>query len=88
MALTLARKLFGSSNERRIKRDLPRVAEINALESELEPLSDEEERRNGVDMVGGGCLLRRSGGVTSITARCGTMGSVATVQCSRVRNIY
>jgi preprotein translocase subunit SecA len=44
MALTLARKLFGSSNERRIKNYLPRVAEINALESELEPLSDEELR--------------------------------------------
>ena len=44
MALTLARKLFGSSNERRIKSYLPRVAEINALESELEPLSDEELR--------------------------------------------
>jgi preprotein translocase subunit SecA len=40
----IARKLFGSSNERRIKSYLPRVAEINALESELEPLSDEELR--------------------------------------------
>jgi hypothetical protein len=87
MTGTLTRKLFGSSNERRIKRDLPRVAEINALESELEPLSDEEERRNGVDVVGGGCLLRLSGGVTSITARCGTMGRVATAQCSHVRSI-
>ena len=44
MTRTLARKLFGSSNERRIKSYLPRVAEINALESELEPLSDEELR--------------------------------------------
>ena len=25
-----------------------------------------QERRNGVDVVGGGCLLRLSGGVTSI----------------------
>src|SRR3984957_17345725 len=40
----IARKLFGSSNERRIKSYLPRVAEINALKSELEPLSDEELR--------------------------------------------
>src|SRR6202165_1353519 len=40
----IARKLVGSSNERRIKSYLPRVAEINALESELEPLSDEELR--------------------------------------------
>src|SRR5499426_1256174 len=40
----LARKLFGSSNERRIKSYLPRVAAINALEKELEPLSDEALR--------------------------------------------
>ncbi|MGZ3307829.1 MAG: preprotein translocase subunit SecA, partial [Xanthobacteraceae bacterium] len=37
----IARKLFGSSNERRIKGYLPRVAQINALEEELEGLSDE-----------------------------------------------
>src|SRR5262245_52793059 len=36
----LARKLFGSSNERRIKSYMPRVDEINALEKELEDLSD------------------------------------------------
>src|SRR5438270_454309 len=40
----IARKLFGSSNERRIKSYLPRVAEINALEKELEALSDESLR--------------------------------------------
>src|SRR5712691_9616382 len=40
----LARKLFGSSNERRIKSDQPRVEAINALESELEKLSDEALR--------------------------------------------
>ena len=40
----IARKLFGSSNERRIKAYLPRVAEINALEKELEGLSDEALR--------------------------------------------
>src|SRR5438105_4784855 len=40
----IARKLFGSSNERRIKSYLPRVAEINALEKELEALSDEALR--------------------------------------------
>ena len=34
----IARKLFGSSNERRIKSYLPRVAAINALEKELEAL--------------------------------------------------
>src|SRR6476660_9006645 len=41
MAIALARKLFGSSNERRIKGYLPRVAQINALEKELAGLSDE-----------------------------------------------
>jgi preprotein translocase subunit SecA len=40
----LARKLFGSANERRIKGYLPRVAQINALEPELEKLSDEALR--------------------------------------------
>jgi len=29
----IARKLFGSSNERRIRSYLPRVAQINALET-------------------------------------------------------
>ena len=40
----IARKLFGSSNERRIKGYLPRVAQINALEKDLEGLSDEALR--------------------------------------------
>src|SRR5204863_299879 len=40
----IARKLFGSSNERRIKSYLPRVAAINALEPQLESLSDEALR--------------------------------------------
>src|SRR5258707_8760781 len=44
MATGLARKLFGSSNERGIKGYLPRVAQINALEKELEGLSDEALR--------------------------------------------
>ena len=39
-----ARKLFGSSNERRIKSYRPRVDEINALEKELEALSDDALR--------------------------------------------
>ncbi len=37
----VARKLFGSANERRIRSYQPRVAEINALEPELEALSNE-----------------------------------------------
>src|SRR6202521_3520513 len=40
----VARKLFGSSNERRIRTYRPRVDAINALEKELERLSDEELR--------------------------------------------
>src|SRR5437016_3009176 len=44
-----ARKLFGSSNERRIKNYMPRVAEINALEKELEGLTDEALRARSKD---------------------------------------
>jgi preprotein translocase subunit SecA len=40
----VARKLFGSSNERRIRAYRPRVDAINALEKELEQLSDEALR--------------------------------------------
>jgi preprotein translocase subunit SecA len=44
MIAAIARKLFGSANDRRIKSYLPRVAAINALEQELEGLSDEALR--------------------------------------------
>jgi preprotein translocase subunit SecA len=40
----VARKLFGSSNDRRIRQFRSRVAAINALEPEIEKLSDEELR--------------------------------------------
>jgi len=40
----VARKLFGSANERRIRSYQPRVDEINSLEKELEALSDEALR--------------------------------------------
>jgi len=39
-----ASKIFGSSNDRRVKTFHPRGAEINALESEMEALSDDELR--------------------------------------------
>ena len=39
---SVARKIFGSSNDRRIKGFRPRVAAINALEDELSGLSDEQ----------------------------------------------
>ena len=41
---TLAKKIFGSSNDRRLKRYAPKVREINALESQLAALSDAELR--------------------------------------------
>ncbi len=40
----VARKLFGSSNDRRIRQYRSRVAAINALEGEIEKLSDEALR--------------------------------------------
>ncbi|MGP0089422.1 MAG: preprotein translocase subunit SecA [Xanthobacteraceae bacterium] len=40
----LARKVFGSANDRRIRGYRPRVDAINAMEKELEPLSDEALR--------------------------------------------
>ncbi|RDJ21798.1 preprotein translocase subunit SecA [Bosea caraganae] len=40
----LAKKLFGSSNDRRVKGYAPRVAAINALENEVSALSDEALR--------------------------------------------
>ncbi|EKF17766.1 preprotein translocase subunit SecA [Nitratireductor pacificus] len=40
----LARKVFGSSNDRRVKGMRPRVAAINALEEEIKALSDDALR--------------------------------------------
>jgi hypothetical protein len=40
----LAKKIFGSANDRRVKGYQPRVKAINALEPELEKLSDDELR--------------------------------------------
>ncbi len=40
----LAKKIFGTANERRLKTYQPRVKAINALEPEIEKLSDEELR--------------------------------------------
>ncbi len=45
----VARKLFGSSNDRRIRSYRPRVAAVNALEAELEKLSDEALRARTED---------------------------------------
>src|ERR687897_1363604 len=40
----LAKKIFGSANDRRIKAYRPKVAAINALEGEIQSLSDEALR--------------------------------------------
>ncbi len=40
----IARKVFGSSNERRIKAMRPRIEAINAMENEMRALSDDELR--------------------------------------------
>jgi preprotein translocase subunit SecA len=41
---SLAKKIFGSVNDRRLKSYRPKVAAINAMEAELEALSDEQLR--------------------------------------------
>ncbi|MCX8999967.1 preprotein translocase subunit SecA [Rhizobiaceae bacterium BDR2-2] len=48
----IARKLFGSSNDRRIKGHRPRVAEINALEEQMKALSDEALAAKTVEFRG------------------------------------
>jgi preprotein translocase subunit SecA len=45
----VARKLFGSSNDRRVKAYRPRVDEINALEPEVAALSDDALRARTAD---------------------------------------
>jgi preprotein translocase subunit SecA len=45
----VARKLFGSANDRRIKGYQPRVQAINGLEAELSKLSDDELRARTAD---------------------------------------
>ena len=44
MINTLLGKVFGTRNEREVKRLMPRVAAINALEPEIQKLSDEQLR--------------------------------------------
>ncbi|QND50723.1 preprotein translocase subunit SecA [Phyllobacterium sp. 628] len=45
----LARKIFGSSNERRVRGFKPRVEEINALEAEISSLTDEQLKAKTVE---------------------------------------
>ena len=44
MLASFAKKIFGSSNDRRLKGFAPKVAAINALEPEIAKLSDDEIR--------------------------------------------
>ena len=44
----VARKLFGSANDRRVRGYQPRVDAINALEPELAKLTDDELREWGL----------------------------------------
>ena len=46
---SLARKIFGSANDRRVRAYYPKVEAINALEPELEALSDEQLRARTED---------------------------------------
>src|SRR3954471_13002734 len=56
----VARKIFGSANDRRVRGYQPRVAAINALEQEMEALSDDALRARTEDLkakVAGGASL-------------------------------
>ena len=59
----LAKKIFGSANDRRIKAYRPKVAAINALESEIQSLSDEALRAR-TDML----KAERSASATSTSS--------------------
>ncbi|MGB9029839.1 MAG: preprotein translocase subunit SecA [Acidobacteriaceae bacterium] len=49
MGTKVLNKVFGTSNERAVKRLLPRVAEINALEPQVKAMSDEQLRAKTVE---------------------------------------
>ena len=44
MIQTIVAKIFGTKNEREVKRLMPKVEAINALEPEMQKLSDEQLR--------------------------------------------
>jgi preprotein translocase subunit SecA len=45
----IARKIFGSANDRRVKATRPRVDQINALEPQMQALTDEQLRNKTVE---------------------------------------
>ena len=49
MINTLLGKVFGTKNEREVKRLMPRVAAINALEPEMKKLTDDQLRAKTVE---------------------------------------
>ena len=49
MLQTILKKVFGTENQRLLKRLQPRVAQINALEPDVQALSDDELRARTVD---------------------------------------
>ena len=70
----IARKIFGSSNDRRVKATRPRVVAINALENEIRALSDEELRAllvgAGIEVTSWGVVTRRRRGEISRAVKC------------------
>ncbi|MEL6838913.1 MAG: preprotein translocase subunit SecA [Pseudomonadota bacterium] len=48
---TIAKKVFGSANDRKVKAVRPLVAQINALEPEFEALSDEDIKQKTEDLA-------------------------------------
>jgi preprotein translocase subunit SecA len=49
---TLARKIFGTPNDRMVKATLPLVEQVNALEPQFEPLSDAELIQKTEEFIG------------------------------------
>jgi preprotein translocase subunit SecA len=63
----LLTKIFGTSNERIIKRLMPIVAQVNALEPEIKPLTDEQLRAKTVEFRAR--IAARLEGITDADAR-------------------
>ena len=55
----LAKSIFGSANDRYVKSMQKIVDAVNALEAEMEPLSDEELAAKTPAFQGTGCYWRR-----------------------------
>ena len=58
MINTLIGKVFGTKNERVVKSLMPKVTAINALEAQIQKLSDDELREVRPDVVCAGLLDR------------------------------